>query len=120
MKTTKELMAQWLIEKEKEQEAQAARMNIEIALYKAVAEKQTIPKEGTSKFEDDGLKLTLTSRLDYKVDQARAVANPELFVTKYEYSKTLAKTLTHEQIAVLGDIITVKPSKPTFKVEATI
>lgn len=120
MSNTKKLMADWLIAKEQEQEANARRYNIEIALYKAVMETVEIKKEGTTNFEDDGLKLTITSRMDVKVDQELAATVPHLFVKKYEYSKTLVKTLDEEAQKAIHDYITIKPGKPTFSIKATI
>lgn len=116
----KKLMGDWLVVKEEEIAANAKRFNIECALYKAVMEKVEIKKEGSTNFEEDGLKLTITSRMDVKVDQEKAAENPELFVTKYEFSKTHNKKLTPEQIDLQGDFVVVKPGKPTFKVEAKI
>jgi hypothetical protein len=120
MSTTRKLMADWLIAKEQEQEANARRYNIEIALYKAVMETVEIKKEGTTNFEDDGLKLTITSRMDVKVNQEMAANHPELFVTKYDFSKTFNKNLTAEQLDLQGDCIVIKPGKPTFAIKATI
>ncbi len=118
--STKKLMTDWLVAKEQEQEANARRFNIECALYKAVMETVDIKKEGTTNYELDGLKLTITSRMDVKVDQEKAAHYPELFVAKYEFSKTLNKNLSAEQIAEQENYIVVKPSKPTFKVEAKL
>ncbi len=116
----KKLMTDWLVAKEQEQEANARRFNIECALYKLVMEQTEIRKEGATNFEEDGLKLTITSRYDVKVDQEKAAANPELFVTKYEFSKTFNKGLTPEQIDLQGDMVVVKPGKPTFAIKASI
>lgn len=113
----KELMMDWLVAKEAEKEWADKRLAIEIELYKKAAESNTIMREGPTKVEDDGVKLTITSSLDYKVDQELAAAHPELFKVKYEYSKTVLKTLSEEQIKPLADMITVKPKKPSFKVE---
>lgn len=116
----KKMMGEWLIAKEQEAEANARRFKIECELYKAVMETVEIKKEGTTNYEADGLKLTITSRYDVKVDQEKAAKNPELFVTKYEFSKTLNKALTPEQIDLQGDLIVIKPGKPTFAIKATI
>lgn len=110
------LMQDWLIAKEAEQEWNAKRLNIEVELYKLTMEKVEIKKEGTTNFSDDGIKLTITSRMNISVDQEKAAENPDLFVTKYEYSKTKCKNMTDEMISVVQDIITVKPGKPTFNV----
>ncbi len=115
--TIKKMMTDWLIAKEEEQTANAKRFNIECALYKAVMEKAEIKKEGTTNYEEDGVKLTITSRMDMKVDQEMAANNPELFLTEYKFSKTHNKNLSADQIDLQGDMVVVKPGKPTFAIK---
>lgn len=110
----KELSMKWLRFKEEEQKANAERLKIEVALYKAVMEQTEIKKEGTTNHEEDGIKLTLRSTLNVSVDQARASEFPKLFKVKYEYSKTMLSEFSHDELNTIQDIITIKPSKPTF------
>jgi hypothetical protein len=113
----KTLSTQWLMAKSKEQAANAERLNIEISLYKEIAKSNEINKDGSTKIDADGIKVTITSGLTTSVDQEKAALNPELFSVKYGYSKTILKNLSDEQVSVLQDAVTMKPSKPTFKVE---
>lgn len=113
----KKLMTDWLIAKEKEDHANKERIAIEIALYKAIAEKTEISRDGSTKYEDDGVKCTITSRMSVSVDQEMASQRPELFSVKYDYSKTKLKELSHEDLSIIQDIVTFKPAKPSFKVE---
>ena len=114
---TKKLMTEWLLAKEREDEANKDRLNIEIQLYKAITEKTEIPKEGVTKFEDDGVKCTITSKFNVTVDQEQAALRPELFSVKYDYSKTKLKNFTPTELSAIQDIVTFKPGKPSFKVE---
>jgi hypothetical protein len=116
----KELSADWLLAKEAEQEWNAKRLKIEIELYKEIAKSNEINRDGTTKVETDGLKVTITSGLTHNVDQLMASNHPELFLCKYSYSKTILKTLTDEQVSILQDAVTSKPSKPSFKVEVAL
>lgn len=113
----KELSEKWIATKEREQDAAAERLNIEIALYKAVMEKTEIKKEGSTGLDEGGFKITLTSRMNVTVDQEKALNAPYLFKTKYEYSKTVLKNLPEEMQDQVHDYITIKPAKPTFKIE---
>lgn len=113
----KSLSADWLLAKETEQEWNAKRLNIEIELYKEIAKVNEINRDGSTKVDADGFKVTITSGLTHKVDQLMASNNPELFLVKYDYSKTILKTLTDAQVSILQDAVTSKPSKPSFKVE---
>ncbi len=112
----KDLSMQWLQAKEKEQQANAERLNIEIALYKEIMEQTEIKREGSTNHEVDGIKINITSRMNVSVDQERAALRPDLFSVKYDYSKTMLKGMTDEDVSVLQDAVTMKPGKPTFSV----
>lgn len=115
--STKKLMTDWLVAKEQEETAAKTRFDIECKLYKAVMETVEIKKEGTTKYENDGIKLTITSRMNVSVDQTKAEEYPHLFKTKYEYSKTINKALSPSQIHLQEEMIVIKPGKPTFAIE---
>ena len=117
MSVTKKLMGDWLIAKEQEKEANAKRLKIEVELYKLAMKQVEIKKDGSSSIEDDGMKLTIKSSYSVKVDQAKAALCPELFNVKYDFSKTLNKSLTAEQLDLQGDMIVMTPAKPTFEVK---
>lgn len=112
----RELMADWLMAKETEDAANAKRLAIEVDLYRAVMETVEIKKEGSTTYDDDGMKLTITSRMNISVDQEAAANFENLFVKKYEFSKTLAKGFSDAELETVQNLIVMKPAKPTFKV----
>lgn len=111
------LSSNWLIAKANEQEWNAKRLDIEISLYREIAKLNEINRDGTTKVDADGLKVSITSGYTHTVDQELAARNPFLFAVKYSYSKTVLKTLTDEQVSTLQDAVSMKPSKPSFRVE---
>ena len=113
----KELSTKWIEAKEREEAANKVRLAIEIDLYKAIMEQKEIKKEGFTNFEYDGFKINITSRMNVTVDQEKALNAPYLFKTNYEYSKTTLAGLPEEMQDQVHGYITMKPSKPTFKVE---
>ena len=113
----KELMGKWLVSKEKENQANEERLKVEIELYKEIAKTNQITRDGAFKIERDGLKCYITTTPNISVDQEKAKDHPELFSVKYGYSKTVLKTLNDFQVSTLNDIITLKPGKPSFKIE---
>ena len=117
MKTIEELMQDWKEYKKLESSVNAQRLAVEVELYKKLMTQVKFPMEGTTNHIEGSLKLKIVSKLDVKVDQDIASTMPELFKTKYEYSKTLLKTLDDEQVQKLNEAITIKPGKPSFSVE---
>lgn len=117
MSGAKKLMTDWLLAKEQEKSANERRLKIEIELYKIAMKSVEIKKEGTTNFEDDGVKLVITSKMSVKVDQDKAALHPDLFAVKYEFSKTKNKGLTKEQLQTQLDIVVTTPAKPTFEVK---
>ena len=117
MKTIEELMQDWKEYKKLESAVNAQRLAVEVELYKKLMTQVKFPMEGTTNHIEGSLKLKIVSKLDVKVDQDIASTMPELFKTKYEYSKTLLKTLDDEQVQKLNEAITIKPGKPSFSVE---
>jgi len=117
MKSAKELMTDWLLAKSQEKAANDRRLKIEIELYKIAMKKVQIKKEGTTNFEEDGVKLVITSKMSVKVDQDKAALYPDLFKVKYEHSKTVDKGLTKEQLETQADLIVITPAKPSFEVK---
>lgn len=113
----KQLSEEWLRAKKIEDEANKQRLAIEVELYKAIMEQVEINKDGSTKFDTDGFKVTITSRMNVTVDQEKALNAPYLFKTKYEYSKTVLKELPAEMQDQVHDYIVIKPAKPSFKVE---
>lgn len=114
--STKKIMTDWLVAKEEEKRATEKRLKIEMDLYKSAMKKVEIKKEGTTNYEEDGVKLTIVSKMSFKVDQSKAAQHPELFNVKYDYSKTISKGLTKDQLEAQADMIVITPSKPSFSV----
>ena len=117
MKTIKELMEDWKEYKKLENSVNAQRLAVEVEIYKKMMVNTSFPMEGTTNHVEGSLKLKIVSKLDVKVDQALAATMPDLFKAKYEYSKTLLKTLDDSQVKRMNEAITVKPAKPSFSVE---
>ena len=117
MKTVRELMEDWKEYKKLEASVNAQRLAVEIELYKKLMTQIRFPNEGTTNHIEGDLKLKITSKLDYKVDQDVAATMPHLFKAKYEYSKSMLKGFTDEQVKMMNEAITIKPAKPGFSVE---
>lgn len=117
MKTVKELMEDWKEYKKLETSVIASRIAVEAEIYRALMKEKKFPHEGTTTREEGGLKLKIVTKLNYTVDQEFAAKNPELFKAKYEYSKSMLKDMTDEQVALVNEGIVSKPAKPSFSVE---
>lgn len=117
MKTLKELMEDWREYKKLENSVTEQRRQVETEMYKLMMKQVKFPNEGTTNHVEGNLKLKIISKLDYKVDQDAAAAIPHLFKAKYEYSKTMLKNFTDEQVAMVNEAITIKPGRPSFTVE---
>lgn len=117
MKTLAELMEDWKEYKKLENSVNAQRIATEAEMYKILMKDNKFPLEGTTNHVEGKLKLKIVTKLSYSVDQEVAASIPHLFKAKYEYSKTLLKGLTEEQVKAVGEAVTVKPAKPGFTVE---
>ena len=117
MKELHELMCDWKEYKKLENSVNLQRVAVEAEIYKIMMKKVKFPMEGTTNHEEDGLKLKIMTKLTYSVDQEMAATMPHLFKQKFEYSKTVLKGLTDEQVVMLNEAVTVKPAKPSFQVE---
>ena len=117
MKTLAELMEDWKEYKKLENSVTAQRIATEAEMYKIMMKEVKFPLEGTTNHVEGKLKLKIVTKLSYSVDQEAAATMPHLFKAKYDYSKTILKGLTDEQVAMLNEAVTVKPTKPGFSVE---
>lgn len=117
MKTVKELMEDWKEYKKLETSVAAQRLSVEAEIYRAMMKEKKFPHEGTTTRDEDGLRLKIVTKLNATVDQDFAAANSELFKAKYEYSKSLLKELSPEQVKLVAEGVVFKPAKPSFSVE---
>ena len=111
------LMQDWKFQKEIEEKASAIRKETEIEIYKEMMSIQEMKEEGTNSYKNDEFKLTVVGKYNYTADQDKAKHCPDLFKVKYEYSKTMLKEMTDEQINTVENCVTKTVTKPSFKVE---
>lgn len=119
--TLSQLAEQWIIAKAQEQEANERRVVIEAQL----AERIPGPDEGNASASDDGLKVTVTRKYSRSIDEEvyRQVEN-QVPVNLIHFKPTLdLKVYRAIELAnpatfkVVQKFVTVKPGKPSIKVE---
>lgn len=106
-----ELLQKWIDIKNIEKGLKEQREDIEAQIYMMV--KDELPSDGQKSFVY-GYKLTVKQNTSVSVDQEMAAKRPELFKVKYELSYSQYKKSTDQDF--LDNVITIKPTKPTFTV----
>lgn len=107
-----ELLQKWLDIKNVERAMKEQREDIEAQIYMMV--KDDLPSDGQKSFEYGSHKLTVKQNISVSVDQEMAAKRPELFKVKYDLSYSQYKKSTDQDF--LDNVITIKPTKPTFTV----
>lgn len=110
-----ELLSKFRELKEIERKAKEQREDIEAQIYLLV--QNDLPEDGSRSFNYDGYKLSITQNMSMGIDQEKAEFNKNLFKTKYEMTYSMYKKLDGRDKELVSDAVTIKPAKPTFKVE---
>lgn len=109
----KSLVIRWKELKEIEDNAKNERHHIEADIWTEL--KDQLKDDGTTSFMLDELKLSIGNTYSIKVDQEKAQHNPSLFKVKYDI--TYSQYKKDERKTLLDSMVTITPSKPSFRVE---
>jgi hypothetical protein len=90
---------------------------VESDIYIEARDGNNLNLNGSKTFNDGEYKITIKHTESYKVDQEKAAAFPGLFKMKYEFDKTMYKTLNGTAKEAVDEAITITPGKPGFTVE---
>ena len=115
------LAAAWLAAKADEDAARARRYEVEAQIVAAMPVKE----EGTSKADDAGLRISVTTKLNRKADTLALrqhwndLSQPAQDCIKWEAAIALTEMRRADPAAVqeLAPYITTAPAKPSVKVE---
>lgn len=107
----------WLKVNKAIKELQEKKLALEVSIYKKHREKMDQKLEGSISVEEEGLKLTVTKGLSYKVDQEIAEVVQTGFRKKWDLDKSLYKKLDPDTKESVDNALTVSIRKPSFKVE---
>lgn len=104
----------------KKKELDATILDVQCQLYSLNAYKFNDVDSGTIHFEDEaaGYKLSVTKKMNVKVDQKLAEVVGVGFIRKLSYSKTAYLKLSDADKRRVDECLTEEPGKPSFKVEA--
>lgn len=103
----------------KKKELDATILDVQCQLYDLNADKFNDVDSGTVHFEDEaaGFKLSVTKKMNVKVDQKLAEVVGIGFARKFSYNKTAYLKLSDVDKKRVDECLTETPGKPSFKVE---
>jgi hypothetical protein len=120
MERLEELKRLWIQHKQAEHAANEARVEVELEIFQLVRDR--LRETGTNHIDDQ---LTIVTKLDKKYDQEmlsqlRASGEVDVWPFRAEWKpdNKLMETMPADQLAKINQALTIKASKPTFKVES--
>jgi hypothetical protein len=107
----------WLNLKERINDLLEQLHEVEAEIWLKASKDGKLNPKGSKSFENNGFKITIIHSDTVKVDQDLATKRPDLFRVKYEFNKSEYKNLIKSQKDFVDEVITIKPNKPSFRVE---